>query len=36
VRRIVREWGYEPVFELAEEAPEGGGAIVELTVLRGA
>ena len=33
VRRIVREWGYEPVFELAEEAPEGGGAIVELAVL---
>jgi SAM-dependent methyltransferase len=36
VRRIVRDWGYEPVFELAEEAPEGGGAIVELAVLRGA
>jgi SAM-dependent methyltransferase len=33
VRRIVREWGYEPDFELAEEAPEGGGAIVELAVL---
>ena len=33
VRRIVREWGYEPVFELAEEAPEGGGAIVEIAVL---
>jgi SAM-dependent methyltransferase len=36
VRRIVREWGCEPIFELAEEAPEGGGAIVELAVLRGA
>jgi SAM-dependent methyltransferase len=33
VRRIVREWGYEPVLELVEEAPEGGGAIVELAVL---
>ena len=33
VRQIVREWGYEPVFELAEEAPEGGGPIVELAVL---
>jgi hypothetical protein len=33
VRRIVREWGYEPDFELAAEAPEGGGAIVELAVL---
>ena len=33
VRRIVREWGYEPVFDLAEEAPEGGGAILELVVL---
>jgi len=33
VRRIVREWGYKPVFELAEEAPEGGGAILELVVL---
>jgi SAM-dependent methyltransferase len=33
VRRIVREWGYEPVLELAEEAPEGGGAILELAVL---
>ena len=34
VRRIVREWGYEPELELTEEAPEGGGPIVELTVLR--
>ena len=33
VRRILREWGYEPDFELAEEAPEGGGAIMELAVL---
>jgi hypothetical protein len=29
----VREWGYEPDFELAAEAPEGGGAILELAVL---
>ena len=36
VRRIVREWGYEPAFELAQEAPEGGGAIVEIAVLRAA
>jgi len=35
VRQIVGEWGYEPVFELAEEAPEGDGPIVELTVLGG-
>jgi len=34
VRRIVREWGYEPELELTEEAPEGGGPIVELAVLR--
>jgi SAM-dependent methyltransferase len=33
VRQIVRDWGYEPDFEVAEEAPEGGGAIVELAVL---
>jgi SAM-dependent methyltransferase len=33
VRRILRGWGYEPVFELAAEAPEGGGPIVELAVL---
>ena len=33
VRRIVREWGYEPELEVAEEAPEGGGPIVELAVL---
>jgi SAM-dependent methyltransferase len=33
VRQIVREWGYEPVFELEEEAPEGSGPIVELAVL---
>lgn len=34
VRRIVREWGYEPELELEREAPEGGGPIVELAVLR--
>jgi len=33
VRRIVREWGYEPELELEREAPEGGGPIVELAVL---
>jgi hypothetical protein len=33
VRRILRGWGYEPVFELVAEAPEGGGPIVELAVL---
>jgi SAM-dependent methyltransferase len=33
VRRILREWGYEPDFEFAAEAPEGGGPIVELAVL---
>jgi SAM-dependent methyltransferase len=33
VRRILREWGYEPEMELAAEAPEGGGPIVELAVL---
>ena len=29
----MREWGYEPELEVAEEAPEGGGPIVELAVL---
>ena len=33
VRRILRGWGYEPELELAAEAPEGGGPIVELAVL---
>ena len=33
VRRIVREWGYEPELDLAREAPEGGGPIIELAVL---
>jgi SAM-dependent methyltransferase len=33
VRQIVREWGYEPELEVAAEAPEGGGPIVELAVL---
>jgi SAM-dependent methyltransferase len=32
VRRILRGWGYELAFELVEEAPEGGGPIVELAV----
>ena len=33
VRQIVRDWGYEPVLELEREAPEGGGAIIEIAVL---
>jgi SAM-dependent methyltransferase len=33
VRAIVRRWGYEPEVELEQEAPEGGGPIVELAVL---
>ena len=33
VRRILRGFGSVPVFELAAEAPEGGGPIVELAVL---
>ena len=33
VRRILRGWGYEPELEVAAEAPEGGGPIVELAVL---
>jgi SAM-dependent methyltransferase len=33
VRRILRAWGYEPELELAAEAPERGGPIVELAVL---
>lgn len=34
VRRLVREYGFEPETELEAEAPEGGGPIVELAVLR--
>jgi SAM-dependent methyltransferase len=33
VGQIIRSWGYEPEFELAAEAPEGGGAIVEVVAL---
>jgi GNAT superfamily N-acetyltransferase/SAM-dependent methyltransferase len=33
VRELVRSFGYEPVFALAAEAPEGGGPIVELAVI---
>ena len=33
VRRIVRELGYEPEHEHSEEAPEGGGALVEVAAL---
>ena len=36
VRRIVRAFGFEPELELEAEAPEGGGHIVELTVIRAA
>jgi SAM-dependent methyltransferase len=35
VRRLVRAFGHEPELELEREAPEGGGPIVELAVLRG-
>jgi Methyltransferase domain len=34
VRRIVRSYGLEPEIDLEVEAPEGGGAILEVTVLR--
>jgi SAM-dependent methyltransferase len=34
VCETVREWGLQPVLALAREAPEGGGALVELAVLR--
>ena len=34
VRSIVRSFGLEPELELDVEAPEGGGSIVELAVLR--
>jgi SAM-dependent methyltransferase len=35
VRQLVRSFGHEPETELTVEAPEGGGAIVEIAVLRG-
>ena len=34
VRRLVRQQGFEPELEYAAEAPEGGGPIVEIAVLR--
>ena len=34
VRRLVRSFGFEPELEFEREAPEGGGPIVELAVLR--
>ena len=34
VRAIARSYGFEPELELDVEAPEGGGSIVELAVLR--
>jgi SAM-dependent methyltransferase len=34
VRQIVRAFGFEPELELEAEAPEGGGSIIEIAVLR--
>jgi SAM-dependent methyltransferase len=34
VRRIVRSFGFEPELELEAEAPEGGGPIIEIAILR--
>jgi trans-aconitate methyltransferase len=34
VRQLVRTYGFEPETEREVEAPEGGGAVVELTVIR--
>jgi SAM-dependent methyltransferase len=34
VRQLVRQHGFEPELEYAAEAPEGGGPIVEIAVLR--
>jgi hypothetical protein len=34
VRAIVRPYGFEPELDREVEAPEGGGPIIELTVLR--
>ena len=36
VRRILRSYGFEPELELEVEAPEGGGAIIEVAVVRSA
>jgi SAM-dependent methyltransferase len=36
VRRIVRSRGFQPDLELAAEAPEGGGPIIEIAALRSA
>jgi hypothetical protein len=36
VRRILRSYGFEPEGEFAAEAPEGGGPIIEIAVLRSA
>ena len=36
VRKLVRSFGLEPELELEVEAPEGGGPIVEIAVLRAA
>jgi hypothetical protein len=34
VRRLTRRYGFAPDLEFEQEAPEGGGAIVEIAVLR--
>jgi hypothetical protein len=34
VRKLVRSYGFEPELELEAEAPEGGGPIIEIAVLR--
>jgi SAM-dependent methyltransferase len=36
VRTIVRSFGFDPELELEAEAPEGGGPIIEIAVLRAA
>jgi trans-aconitate methyltransferase len=36
VRRTARSFGFEPELELEAEAPEGGGPIIEIAVLRNA
>jgi len=36
VRELVRSYGFEPELELEAEAPEGGGPIIEIAVLRSA
>lgn len=35
VRRLVRSYGFEPEVEFDRQAPEGGGAIIEVAALRG-